>query len=614
MKVVKWLGELSRHGQVHIISKTVENYPLEWIVIHEVLQNAIDAVKKVKKEDKKIEITLDSQKNAVTVFDNGVGFPFDLRLLGFGGTNKTEEDLGEIGVGIKVIIASSKEFSIQAVFTDKDGKNKKWKCKIENGYKILQRDLEDIDIFYEEPTPTNEETYTQVQYSFPDSDQKVREFIQKIYKEYIESGRISALLADTLSEKFKVSLLHYFRTQGYAANVFNLINNKKDVDIHLRILPDPFISINELVEITFPNKYWDIEEIIEKTRRGYRKPRKITIEFPEDGGYIGSYTENDIYIQKFSNWDSIKRLLTNSQMRRPPDLNEFRRIVDRYINGIYLIIASRDLLRDYLCNFPSSHFITAYGIPSVHQIQAPTGVGFLGYLNNLVFIVDLKQRLTYGKQTIKSPRVIGFINELFREAFRATLIRACSCIVGIRERLEEGPSPLVEPAIEIVSRENIEPPILAIKKVPKEEIEVIAIFSELIGRGVLKEYEIWALSTRAMYDGKILIRSDKSIPPRSDRDLNTLEFKINISSLVDDLTEGRKYLDEINLIVVWRDDFQEAFERGHPYYEVIPIIDTELENLKLSFIEKCLHDKRTGRKVPVLELSEVIKKAHRSNF
>jgi hypothetical protein len=606
MKAVKWLSELSRHRQVHIVSKTVENYPLEWIVIHEALQNAIDAVRRVKKENKKIEITLDSQRKVVTVFDNGIGFPFDLTLLGFGGTNKTEEDLGEIGVGIKVVIASSKEFSIQSVFTDKDGKNKKWRCKIENGYKILQKELEDVDILYEEPKPTNEETYTQVQYSFP--DEKVKEFIQKINKEYIESGIISARLADTLLEKFKLALLHYFRTQGYAANVSNLINNKEDVYIHLRILPDPSLSLNEMIEVTFPNKYWDIEEIIEKTRKGYRKPRKITVEFPEEGGYIGSYTENDIYIQRFSGWNSIKRLLTNSQMRKPPDLNYFSQIINKYVNGIYLIIASRDLLRDYLCNFPSSHFITAYGIPSVHQIQVPSGVGLLGYLNNLIFIVDLKQRLTYGKQTIKSPRIIGFINELFREAFRASLIRACSCIVGIHERLEEGPSPLVEPTTEIVSRENITPPILAIKKVPKEEIEVIAIFSELLGRGILKEYEVWALSTRAMYDGKILIVSDKNITPRSDRDLNTVEFKLNISSLVDDLTEGKKFLDEINLIVIWRDDFHEAFSRGHPYYEVIPIIDTELENLKLSFIEKCLHDKRTARKVPILELNEVIKK------
>lgn len=620
METVRWLEDLSKKARKKLIKKTYETYPKDWIIIHEALQNAIDAVRKTQKKDKIVEIEINPDENSVTIFDNGVGFPFDLTLLGFGESNKGTTDLGEIGVGIKVVIVSSKEFSIQAIYKDKDGKFKKWNCKILDGYKILTCEKEDLEIQYNLPEVTTEQnTYTQVRYRLYD-EISILGWLKEIYNEYIENGLISAKLAEDLDEKFKIALEHYFRTRGYAADVRNLISRSGDVKIHLKIspikTPTSYKNLKEIlskyIEIKFENRYWDIEEIVDKTKRGFTKPRILTHSFPESGGNIGNYTQNDIYVQKFTNWNSIRKLLTNPSMREPPNLNYFSKIVKNNIHAIYLVVASRDILRDYLICFPRMHFISSYGIPSSHEIHSPTGVGFLGYLNNIVFIVDIKERLTYGKQTIRNIRVLGFVNELFKEAFRATLRITTQSIVGIRERREEVPSPLVTPEQQVISREDIQPPLLKIKKVPQEEIEVVAIFSEMVGRGILKEYEIWALSTRLQYDGKILIHfpnlSSPLPSPQSDRDLNTIEFKVNLSSLIDDFDNGDKYLEEINLIVIWKDDFIEAFRERHPYYEVIPVKDTELEELNLSYIEKCIHDRRTGKKVPILELKEVLKK------
>lgn len=618
MEIVRWLEDLSKKARKKLIKKTYETYPKDWIIIHEALQNAIDAVRKNQKKDKTVEIEINPDENSVTIFDNGVGFPFDLSLLGFGESNKGKTDLGEIGVGIKVVIVSSKEFSIQAIYKDNDGKFKKWSCKILDGYKILTCEKEDLEIHYNSPEATVEQnTYTQVRYKLYE-EISIVEWLEEIYKEYIESGLISAKLAEDLDEKFRIALQHYFRTRGYAADVRNLILGSGDVKIHLKILPIKTTSctknlkeiLSKNVEINFENKYWDIEEIVEKTRRGFTKPRILTHTFPESGGNIGNYTQNHIYVQKFTNWNSIRKLISNPNMREPPNLNYFSGIVKKYVNAIYLVVGSREILRDYLVTFPRMHIISSCGIPSTHEIHSPSGVGFLGYLNNIIFIVDIKERLTYGKQTIRNTRVVGFINELFKEAFRTTLRTTVQSIVGVRERIEETPSPLVIPEREVVSREDIQPPILKIKKVPKEEIEVIAIFSEMIGRGILKEYEIWALSTRSQYDGKILIHLPSLPPstPQSDRDLNTIEFKVNLSSLIEDFDNGDKYLEEINLIVIWEDDFNEVFRERHPYYEIIPVKDTELEELNLSYIEKCIHDRRTARKVPILELKQILNK------
>ena len=138
---------------------------------------------------------------------------------------------------------------------------------------------------------------------------------------------------------------------------------------------------------------------------------------------------------------------------------------------------------------------------------------------------------------------------------------------------------------------------------------MIAIFYELVGRGIFRSFETWALSTRAIYDGKFRIILDRGVPePHSDRDLNNVEFKVKLSSLIEDLDEGRKFLDEISLVIVWDNDFGLEFRRGHPYYEIIPVENSKLEELNLEYVDKCIHDKRSGRLVPIIIVKDVLEK------
>jgi len=226
-------------------------------------------------------------------------------------------------------------------------------------------------------------------------------------------------------------------------------------------------------------------------------------------------------------------------------------------------------------------------------------------LETLLYIfVSLKTRLTYGKQTIKNPWLLGKIYKLFRDAFRSTLIHTAKGIVGdVSEAL-----PPIVPAVEIISRPNLDLPFLSIKKEPREEIEVIALFYELIGRGYLREYETWGLTTRERYDGKMLIQypNISITAPRSDRDLNAIEFKVYLSDLVDDFEKGRKRAEDINFIIVWVDDFIQQYPKGHVDFEVINIEGTELESYAVPRVEKCLHARRTGTKIQILELKSIV--------
>lgn len=619
-------------NQRHFVQKTVENYPDDWKVIHETLQNALDAIQRSGKEQGQVTIRMDLDNEEVTIKDNGVGFPFNLDLLGFGGSDKRTIDWrigGDIGVGLKVVIASSNNFVLKAVFRDAaTGKLQEWACKIPAAFQYLNEIVEDIDVDYDEPAEISEgETYTELSYSFSTNERYVTNLIQDIYHHYFvefEEPLIRDVLALSPLDKFKLALEHYFRTTGYAANVNNLLGVESTapctVDVHISCRGEALNQIGEeglrqifsnspTISIRFKNEFWEVEEVVQRTRAGSRKPTVLRVDLP-DGGDIGDHTVHYMYIKKFTNPSEYAKLLTNTKMPpgRRPQLSRYSTLFDRML-GVYLVIGSRDVLRKYLVGYSSMRRalqpVAASGIPSIHVVHAPSDVGGLGYLNNIYMIVNLKQRLTYGKQQIKNPWLLGEVNAFLRDAFRTTLRNAAKCIAG---RVPE-PPPLAGPTRDIVSRADLNVPTLSIRKTPEEEMEVVALFYELIGRDYLTEYETWRLASREMYDGYMTIEfpNIERVEPASDRDLDTMEFKAKFSRLIDDFDHGRKIFDSsLRLIVVWENDFNREYPRGHRRFEVVNIKDTIMIDHRLSYVTQCLHDRDTGVTAQILELKRVI--------
>ncbi|MEM2146775.1 MAG: hypothetical protein QW279_15535, partial [Candidatus Jordarchaeaceae archaeon] len=199
------------------------------------------------------------------------------------------------------------------------------------------------------------------------------------------------------------------------------------------------------------------------------------------------------------------------------------------------------------------------------------------------------------------------------DAFRTTLIHTAECIAGkVPEAILP---PVVVPSTSVVFRPDLGVPFLSLKKVPTEEMEVVALFFELVGRGYLPEYETWCISSREIFDCKMVIRYPgvTFLEPRSDRDLSNTEFKVYLSDLIDDFDSGRKVIEGLNLIIIWEDDLDRQYPRGHIYYEVINIEDSKsLRDYRLSYVEKCLLDRRSGIEIPILELKRVIEELRRS--
>ena len=113
-------GAISR-GQLRRI---VEIYDNDWIVFHELVQNAIDAIQvNDDVEEGAIVVTLDLDQDKVTVKDNGTGFSNDTKLLcpSGGGDEKRlisrSQTKGYQGVGLKAVMYSTDKFFIDSVLT-----------------------------------------------------------------------------------------------------------------------------------------------------------------------------------------------------------------------------------------------------------------------------------------------------------------------------------------------------------------------------------------------------------------------------------------------------------------------------------------------------------------
>ena len=123
---------------IHQLRTTIQAYSATQIVVGEVLQNAIDAVVVAGGTQSSIDISLDFDRQTVTIRDNGTGFPNDPQLLFLGGTRKknlaNKKIFGLVGVGLKVVLFSSENFRIRARYQD----GTSFRYEIDGAYRFEQ--------------------------------------------------------------------------------------------------------------------------------------------------------------------------------------------------------------------------------------------------------------------------------------------------------------------------------------------------------------------------------------------------------------------------------------------------------------------------------------------
>lgn len=593
-----------------LIQRTVETYPLDWKVVHEALQNSKDAIQKNGKPGS-ISVVLNLDKQSVRVSDDGCGFPYDQDLLGIGGTDKDQGSdwriSGNQGVGIKAVIFSTAHFKLDSV---RDGK--RWEMWIDGARRYLEG--RPCTLHITSPTETPAPQGTTVEYSFDDSS--VTEFVNSVVEHYYPLVH-DHLARDPLG-KIKLALEYYFRSYSYAGDVNRLLEFEGVVPIEITValegkgpMPsglDPQLArtleSNGKIEVTFENKHWDFAEAVGRTRSGVQKPTILTNPLPP-GGNIGRYNDNYVYVAKFTSRDGYNSLLRNPHLRSPVDLARYERLFEQ-LGGFYVVIGARPVLTKYLLG-PPRQFISANGVPSAHILSGPTRGGEASYVsNNIHFIADLRARLNYGKQTIANPRLVGLMSRYFDDAVRATLKNVASSLVGLQigtSSADDIEGEEIEK--DILQRPDLAGDRLAFKKVPYDENALIAIFSELVGRELLKGYNLFSLHQRARYDGRGIMKlsSQEAAPtPNNDADLRNIEFKLRLRDLISDFEEEAKFPSELSLIVTWEDSLPPAMVD----YQVVDIENTPDADRSMDEVTKCLHCKRHGRYIQLLVIKDVI--------
>lgn len=592
MKTIAELLEQHSKGIVkEQIRKIVEIYDLEWYVVHELVQNAIDAVQANERvASGKIEVVLDIDTDTVVIKDVGKGFDFDLNLLCPGGSgaekrlSSRSSAKGYQGVGLKAVMYSTLYFELESQTEEMF-----WRFTAHDLASYIAPNST-TDPTYEtfEEKGHNQNTWTKVTARFPGGTlsafidllgRHLNEDTVKWYDLYKEERDYRKTAP--INRYIEHFVAWYFRTQSYVGCVNRLLNvpvasskscsleEIKPIIVEVEFRSDSeFSSIanrgllghwlavvgERSFKVSVPNQYWDFSEVIAANGSRAAKyrivPPLVTIH-PSDPKWNDL---KDTFRDKF--WD-IK-------LRRNDDGRSFR---ERYQDFLWLVERPRsnskaedyeDILEKvtgiYLAIGRTSSFemlgvpnhglrlIASNGTVTEHDITI-SSTSSTWYLETMHMVINLDATLNLGKRHLSNPRLVGRVKDFFKACY-PTLVSVSKLFV---ER--DSSSTNDEPMPEVVPAEKIWRQGIPFRRFPKDENTLIGIFSALIPL-LDSDFSVYGLFSKAIYDGKFLWDSkDRG----SDKELRLLEFKLELDALIHEFETSiaDKEFSEVQLIVVW---------------------------------------------------------------
>ena len=572
-----------------LIRDTIETYSGQWRLVHEAIQNAHDSIQLNEKIGRgKVEVHLHVASNIVSVKDNGTGISIDNfpKVFLIGGSDKTDEHLRKIlkgsqGVGIKSTLFTSEMFKVESVY-----EGHAWDYKVTDCYKFDEPNF-NVEIKPPNPKPSRLSSGSIFTYSLP--KYTVQDFLNEIVNEYCDETSHEELQN---VEELKTVIEIYFRTKTYLGCVQSMLDinpDLKPIDVEVKLCFDsPSLEDHKSIDIdrcsfisdedyyrkeishTFLGKHIDVLEMHNnlsprnRVDQTYRDFEEILSKRPDQ-------TLKKILVQKLDK-SGVKRLLDKPTRDRqtgdlsfepnPVLLHKHRTVLER-INGMYLVIGQRTYLSNYFHIEPKQN-ISINGLPTNISLNLPHGA--LSYLNNVYIVLDADYPLGYGKRNLPS-RSKGIIDAFFLDAWNI-LRRVAPLLVGQKEGTDPSQFAVWDKEEELDNYEDgdnlLGPLPLFFKTTPQEEQEVVSLFFELIGGRLLRGYFPFRVGgNRTTYDALFFIDQNEGEKlPRKirPRELKTVEFKFQLSGLIQDFMEEVKFLDDIDLVVCWENDCNDDLE------------------------------------------------------
>lgn len=601
-EVYKSLNDLNAASSQRIvimrIKRIIEKYSEVWRVLHEPIQNSMDAIQKCQLVDKEgevhVKIGLGSSK--VIIEDNGKGFPHDFNLLLPDGTDKTAQfdTMGYQGVGLKSVIYSSNQFKLRSRLEN----DEVWSIKVENGSKYLKTEGEiEAPIIVLNDPRTLRGTTIEVGFDRGVVIKAIEQIIETITtsesnfkwrweKEEILRANIHLKGANDL-QVFQYMCEYYLRTQTYIGSVNRLLNcrleptkelyakpvkvtvdiNFDDVDIQMtdneflkRVIKLISKKSQKILTISIDNKFIDFQEIVKQQQQ--QKPRSIAFEIYDfnikragieknptlkDQIYCKIMTPDyrrneDDFEHRFAQYISLLNGTSPQRMKR--NVRIFKDLFPRIL-GIYILIGRLEYYEQFLGNNFGIKFIAANGVPTQHELT-PRSSNQSFYFNPVTFILNIDAKLNEGKTHLIDDSLQRKCVKFFREAFESTLNRLAKEFVRTIPNDDPGDSETDFTETESISITGVD-----IKRTPNDENTLIALFYQLLKIQDL-ELPTYGLLSQGIFDGKFTY-DDRVV--RSDNDLLNLEFKVKLSALLNDFDNPNspKQFDRCNLIIVWDD-------------------------------------------------------------
>lgn len=207
------------------------------------------------------------------------------------------------------------------------------------------------------------------------------------------------------------------------------------------------------------------------------------------------------------------------------------------------------------------------GMPTGVIVDAPS-TGFQGYWPNFhIMILDNRLRFDEGRKTPVGRRVALYRdcaeNALFYEIGTEIISRAIKdAVVALNlAQMAKEASSLVEKRLKV--RSPLDYDKVKLQNIPKYEQDVIALFHEMIGAGVLPYYQSLDCSSHSKYDAifryRIMknklglhVRQQPGIGNTGIYEENIIvEFKQSADSVIEDIATNVKFYYMINLLVCW---------------------------------------------------------------
>lgn len=560
------------------IKEIIGSYHHKFDQLYEAVQNAIDACEDAYNNYKEsgsqftyvpsISIEVDLDKNKVTIIDNGMGMePSELKKYYFKphatlktiiSKGKKLRQRGEKGVGATFLSYGTNYIHITTMVKDKFSSG-----ILENGLDWCMGKVNEMSKVKPAERHQNE---------FENGHGTI------ITIEFSEQTNISDLkndIGDTLKQWETILRLHT------AVGYIDIGSKEKDGFFN-------FLNVN----LTIKNKDKIKSKNIEK---GYLYPHLLAdadiqlskLTRDSQGKLHESQKNRDILWEEFS-FDQVNSFVKN----RMDDKNymwkkkkkEISEVLNKYKPEAYVCFVSgvgfwnkynNKIWDEELENEQFNHGIV-YSTKS-QKIGERKRIDFKfrsGDFNRFFVLLSMKNlKADIGRKSIDDK--IDYFANFFANSIQGEFVDNDDCLKPSPGRFDETKeSALEDTKDKAFNRKGLSKLIsedLHFIKVPQEEQDVIALFFDLLGMGIIEGYKIYSTHIARLYDGvgmfkiekdESIIFSEENLLGISENKFNKsnivkspkkcfIEFKYNSDNLVNDIRQGYKRLQDIKWLVCW---------------------------------------------------------------